>query len=109
MLLEETVSIVSANHRVRKINIRPLPDHGLKLSFVELGDLASEDGGDLVELADHAVGMQQSVAQSVQCGAAVALPIGIKEADHTLGLLKRLNQSVRSRTKAWSKRNAPAY
>ena len=49
ILLEETVSIVSPNHRVRKIDIF---DDGLKHSLVVLGDLATEDGGNLVGLTD---------------------------------------------------------
>jgi len=45
ILLKETVSIVSANHRVRKIQIL---DDRLKFSLVVLGDLATEDRGNLV-------------------------------------------------------------
>jgi hypothetical protein len=67
-LLEETVPIMSANHRVRKIETL---DDGLKLSPVVLSDLATEDGGDLVGLADGAVGVQESLAQLIQCGAPV--------------------------------------
>ena len=54
ILLKETVSIVSANHRVRKMDIF---DHGLKLSLVVLGDLATEDDSNLVGLTDHSVGI----------------------------------------------------
>jgi hypothetical protein len=68
ILLKETVSIVSANHRVRKMDIF---DHGLKLSLVVLGDLATEDDGNLVGLTDHSVGIQESVAQLIECGPAV--------------------------------------
>jgi len=68
ILLKKAVSVVSANHRVRKMDIF---DYGLKLSFVVLGDLTTEDRGDLVGLADRAVGIQQSLAQLVQCRAAV--------------------------------------
>ena len=67
ILLEEALCIVSANHRVRKIEIF---DAGLKLSLVVLGDPAPEDRGDLLGLADRAVGIQ-SVAQSVQCSVPV--------------------------------------
>jgi hypothetical protein len=46
-------------------------DDGLKLSLVELGNLTAEDGGDLAGLADGAVGIQESLAQMIQCGASV--------------------------------------
>jgi hypothetical protein len=46
-------------------------DDGLKLSLVILGDLAAEDGGDLVGLADGAIGIQESLVQLIQCGAPV--------------------------------------
>jgi hypothetical protein len=54
ILLEEAFCVVSANDRVRKIEIF---DDGLKLSPVVLGDPATEDRGDLVGLADRAVGI----------------------------------------------------
>ena len=66
VLFEGAVCVVSANDRIRKIQIL---DDGLKLSLVELGDLAAEDGGDLAGLADGAVGIQQSLVQLIQCGA----------------------------------------
>ena len=46
---------MSANDRVGKMEVF---DDGLKLSLVVLGDLATEDGGDLVGLADRAVGIR---------------------------------------------------
>jgi hypothetical protein len=55
VLLKEAVCVVSANHRVRKIEVF---DDGLKLSLVVLGDAATEDCSDLVGLADRAVGIQ---------------------------------------------------
>src|ERR1700731_4461668 len=55
ILLEEAVSIMAANHRVRKIKIL---DDGLKLSLVVLSDLATENDGDLVGLADRTVSIQ---------------------------------------------------
>jgi hypothetical protein len=66
ILFEEALCVVGANDRVRKIEVF---DHGLKLSLVVLGDLTTEDRGDLVRLADGAVGIQQSLAQLIQCGA----------------------------------------
>ena len=68
ILLKKAVSVVSANHRVRKMDIF---DYGLKLSFLVLGDLTTEDRGDLVGLADRAVGIQQSLARLIQCSAPV--------------------------------------
>jgi len=68
ILLEEAVSIMTTNHRIRKIQIL---DDGLKLSLVVLCDLATEDRGDLVGLADRAVGIQQSLPELIQCGPAV--------------------------------------
>jgi hypothetical protein len=46
-------------------------DDGLELSLVALGDPATKDRGDLVGLADGAVGIQQSLTQFIQCGAPV--------------------------------------
>ena len=59
---------MTTNHRVRKIQIL---DDGLKLSLVVLRDHATEDRGDLVGLADRAVGIQQSLPELIQCGPAV--------------------------------------
>ena len=50
VLFEGAVCVVSTNHGVGQIKVRPLPDDGLKLSLVVLGDLAAEDGGDLAGL-----------------------------------------------------------
>ena len=41
-------------------------DDGLQLAAILLGHLASEDGGDLIGLADGAVGIQQTFAESIQ-------------------------------------------
>ena len=68
VLFEGAVSVVSTNDRVGQIEVF---DDGLKLSLVELGDLAAEDGGDLAGLADGAVGIQESLVQLIQCGAPV--------------------------------------
>ena len=46
-------------------------DDDLELSLVVLGDPAIKDRGDLVGLADGAVGIQQSLTQFIQCGAPV--------------------------------------
>ena len=68
VLFEGAVCVVSANDGVGQIEVF---DDGLKLSLVELGDLAAEDGGDLAGLADGAVGIQESLVQLVQCSAPV--------------------------------------
>jgi len=46
-------------------------DLGLQLAAVLLGDLATEDDGDLVRLADRAVGVAQPLAELVECGAPI--------------------------------------
>src|SRR6476660_7079210 len=65
ILLDEAISIVATNHRVGKLQIL---NHGLKFSLVVLGDFAAEDHGDLVGLADRAIGIQQSLAELIDCG-----------------------------------------
>ena len=65
ILLNEAVCIVGANDWVRKVDIF---DDRLKLSLVVLGDLATEDRGDLVGLADGAIGIQQSLVEAIDCG-----------------------------------------
>src|SRR5215510_11252915 len=65
VLLDEAVSIVAANNRVGKLKIL---DDGLKFSLILLSDLATEDHGDLVGLADSAIGIQQSLAELIDCG-----------------------------------------
>ena len=68
VLFEGTVCVVSTNDGVGQIEVF---NDGLKLSLVVLGDLATENGGDLAGLADGAVGVQQSLVQLIQCGAPV--------------------------------------
>ena len=65
ILLEEALSIVTTNDWVRKLQIL---DDGLKFSLVLLCDLATEDHGDLVGLADRTVGIEQSLTKLIQCG-----------------------------------------
>ena len=64
VLLDEAIAIVAADHRVGQIHVFDL---GLQLAAVMLGDLAAEDDGDLVRLADGAVGVEQPFAQLVEC------------------------------------------
>jgi hypothetical protein len=50
--LEKAFSIMTTDYGVWKLQIL---DDGLKLSFVLLGDLATEDHGDLLGLADSRI------------------------------------------------------
>jgi hypothetical protein len=43
---------------------------GLQLASVMLSDLATEDDGDLVRLADGSIGVEQTFAEIIQRGAA---------------------------------------
>jgi hypothetical protein len=54
VLLKGAVCVVSENDGVGQIEVF---DNGLKLSLVVLGNLTTEDGGDLAGLADGAVGV----------------------------------------------------
>src|SRR5258706_12204438 len=64
-LLDEAVTIVAANHRVGQVHVLDL---GLQLAPIVLVDLATEDHGDLVRLADCSIGIEQALAEIIQCG-----------------------------------------
>ena len=49
VLLDKAVAIMTADHRVGQVHVFDL---GLQLTAVLFGDLATEDDGDLVRLAD---------------------------------------------------------
>ena len=49
VLLDEAVAIVAANHRIWKVYVLDL---GLQFAPILLGDLATEDHGDLIRLLD---------------------------------------------------------
>ncbi len=66
VLLDEAVAIVAADDRVGQLDVF---DDGLQPAPILLGHLASEDGRDLVGLADGAVGIQETLAELVQSGA----------------------------------------
>jgi hypothetical protein len=66
ILLDEAVAVMAANDRVGQVHVFDL---GLQLAAVLPGDLAAEDDGDLVGLADRAVGVEQPLAQLVKRGA----------------------------------------
>jgi hypothetical protein len=68
ILLEKALSIMTTDHWVWKLQIL---DDGLKFSLVLLGDLATEDHGDLLGLADGTIGIQQSLTELIHCGSPV--------------------------------------
>ena len=67
ILLDKAVAVMAADHRVGQVHVFDL---GLQLAAVLFGDLAAEDDGDLVRLADGPVGVEQAFAQFVERGAA---------------------------------------
>ena len=67
ILLDKTVAVVAADHRVGQVHVFDL---GLQLAAILFGDPAAEDHGDLVRLADGPVGVEQAFAQFVERGAA---------------------------------------
>jgi hypothetical protein len=67
ILLDEAVSVMAADHGIGQAHVLDL---GLQLASVMLGDLATEDDGDLVRLADGSIGVEQTFAEIVQRGAA---------------------------------------
>ena len=68
VLLDEAAPVMAADDRVGQVHVFDL---GLQLAAVLLGDLATEDDGDLVWLADGAVGVEQALAELVECGASI--------------------------------------
>lgn len=67
VLLDESVAVVAADDGVREIEVF---DHRLQLAAITLADLAAKDGGDLMRLADGAIGVQEALSQSVQASPA---------------------------------------
>ena len=63
VLLDEAVAVMTADNRVGQVHVFDL---GLQLAAGLLGDLTTEDDGDLVRLADGAVGVEQTLAQLVE-------------------------------------------
>ena len=63
VLLDEAVAVVAADHRVGQVHVFDL---GLQLAPIMLGDLATEDHGDLVGLSDRSIGIEQALAEVVQ-------------------------------------------
>ena len=57
VLFDEAVAVVAADDRIGQLDVF---DHGLEFAPVKLVELAAEDGGDLVGLADGTIGMASS-------------------------------------------------
>ena len=68
VLFDEAVAVVAADDRIGQ---KQVLDFGLQLVAIELADLAAEDGGDLVRLADGAIGVEEPLAEPVERGAAI--------------------------------------
>jgi hypothetical protein len=68
VLFDEPVAVVAANHGIGQIKI--LNDR-LEFAAVVLGHLATEDGADLVGLADGAIGIEQALSHGVESGTLV--------------------------------------
>jgi hypothetical protein len=66
VLFDRALAEVAADDRVGQLDVF---DDGLQLTPILLGHLTSKDGRDLVGLADGAVGIQQTLAESIQSGA----------------------------------------
>ena len=82
VLLEKAVSVVAPDDGIRQIHVF---DNGLEFPAVLLGDLAAEDDGNLVRLANGSIGIQQPLSHLVQGSAAgedeviAVLDLGEKE------------------------------
>jgi hypothetical protein len=63
VLLDEAVAVMAADDRVWQVHVFDL---GLQLTAVLSGDFSTEDDGDLVRLADRAVGVEQTLAELVE-------------------------------------------
>src|SRR5215470_7996404 len=64
VLLDEPVAVMAADDDgIGEIQVS---DHGLQLAAIMLAHLAAEDGGDLIGLADGAIGIQEALSQSIQ-------------------------------------------
>ena len=66
ILFGKTVSIVTTNDRVGKIEVL---DDGLQLALIFLRHLPAEDHGDLLRLADGPIPIQQALSEFVHSGA----------------------------------------
>jgi hypothetical protein len=80
VFLDEAVAVVAADDRIGQMQVL---DFGLQLAAIELADLAAEDGGDLVRLADGAIGVEEPLAQLVEgCAATedqIVAELGLRE------------------------------
>jgi hypothetical protein len=57
---------MAADDRIGQIEIF---DHRLEFASITLSDFATEDGRDLVRLANRAIGIQKPLSQRIQRGA----------------------------------------
>ena len=104
--VDEAVAIVAANDRIGEVHVF---DHGLQLAAMELGHFAAEDGGDLVWLADGAIGVQEALLEFVESGAAMEhqvvteLSLGEEQPMPTTGLiaLLRAKNGVKQASHFW--------
>ena len=62
VLFDEAIAVVAADDRIGQMDVF---DHSLEFAPVKLGQLASENRGDLVGLADGTIGIEQALAQTV--------------------------------------------
>jgi len=74
ILLDESVAIMTADDRVGQVHVLDL---GLQLSPILLADLATEDDGDLVRLADGAVGVEERRTITIGGGVCFILAIAV--------------------------------
>src|ERR1700733_12051877 len=93
VMFDETMAIVNANDGIGYIEIL---EYSLQLPAIVLGDLAAKDDGDLIGLTDGAVGVQESIPQSIEGSSAMEneiiaiLDLGKEEAMLTAGLFALL-------------------
>ena len=59
---------MTADHGIGQAHVLDL---GLQLASILLGDLATEDHGDLVRLPDCSIGIEQALAKIIQCRTAM--------------------------------------
>jgi hypothetical protein len=68
ILLDEPVNVMAADHSVGQVHVF---DNGLQFAAILFGDPGAEDGGDLIGLADGAIGIEQTFPQPVERRAAL--------------------------------------
>src|SRR6266436_4787880 len=94
VLLDKAIAIMAADNRVGQVHVFDL---GLQFAAVLSGDLATEDDGDLVRLADGPVGVEQTFPQFVERGAAKN---GVKRVNHLWPQVDR-SSAVKVSASSW--------